>query len=186
MDLGAPHPSNRGYAYSKRISGYQTKIFRQLTGNNWITVVPANVYGPHDNFHPDYSHIIPGIIQRAYNCKEHNEEFVIWGDGSPLRQFIHSHDLAKNMLWAIDNWNSETPFMAVNELEYSVMDIVKIVTKKFNISSDKIIFDETKPRGQFKKTASSDVPKDYKFTTIEQGINDTIDWFINNYNIARK
>jgi GDP-L-fucose synthase len=76
--------------------------------------------------------------------------------------------------------------MAVNELEYSVMDIAKIVTKKFNISSDKIIFDETKPRGQFKKTASSDVPKNYKFTTIEQGINDTIDWFINNYNTARK
>jgi GDP-L-fucose synthase len=70
-------PSNRGYAYSKRISGYQTKIFKQLTGNNWITVVPANVYGPHDNFHPDYSHIIPGIIQRAYNCKNNNEDFAV-------------------------------------------------------------------------------------------------------------
>jgi GDP-L-fucose synthase len=186
MDLGAPHPSNRGYAYSKRVSGYQTKIFRQLTGNNWITVVPANVYGPHDNFHPDYSHIIPGIIQRAYNCKNNNEAFVIWGDGTPLRQFIHSEDLAKNILWAIDNWNSEIPFMAVNELEYSVMDIVKIVTKKFDIDSNKIIFDETKPRGQFKKTAASDVSKDYKYITIEEGINDTIDWFINNYNIARK
>jgi GDP-L-fucose synthase len=186
MDLGAPHPSNRGYAYSKRVSGYQTKIFRQLTGNNWITVVPANVYGPHDNFHPDYSHIIPGIIQRAYNCKNNNEAFVIWGDGTPLRQFIHSEDLAKNILWAIDNWNSEIPFMAVNELEYSVMDIVKIVTEKFDIDSNKIIFDETKPRGQFKKTATSDVSKDYKYITIEEGINDTIDWFINNYNIARK
>ena len=111
----------------------KTKIFRQLTGNNWITVVPANVYGPYDNFHPNYSHIIPGIIQRSYNCKNNNEDFVIWGDGTPLRQFIHSEDLAKNILWAIDNWNSEIPFMAVNELEYSVMDIVKIVTKKFNI-----------------------------------------------------
>jgi GDP-L-fucose synthase len=186
MDLGAPHPSNRGYAYSKRISGYQTKIFRQLTGNNWFTVVPANVYGPHDNFHPDYSHIIPGIIQRAYNCKHKNEEFIVWGDGSPLRQFIHSEDLAKNILWAIDNWNNETPFMAVNELEYSVMDIVNIVTKKFEIDTDKIIFDETKPRGQFKKTATSDVPKDYEYINIEQGINETIDWFIKNYEIARK
>jgi len=76
--------------------------------------------------------------------------------------------------------------MAVNELEYSVMDIVNIVTKKFEIDTDKIIFDETKPRGQFKKTATSDVPKDYEYINIEQGINETIDWFIKNYEIARK
>jgi len=76
--------------------------------------------------------------------------------------------------------------MAVNELEYSVMDIVKIVTKKFDIDTNKIIFDETKPRGQFKKTAKSDVPKDYEYINIEKGINETIDWFINNYNTARK
>jgi GDP-L-fucose synthase len=170
MDLGAPHPSNRGYAYSKRMSGYQTKIFRQLTGNNWITVIPANIYGPHDNFHPDYSHIVPGIIQRAYNCKHNNEKFIVWGDGSSLRQFIHS----------------EVPFMVVPEEEHSVLDVVKIVVKKFDISPDKIVFDETMPKGQHKKTAKSDVPKDYKFINLEQGINETIDWFIKNYEIARK
>jgi GDP-L-fucose synthase len=186
MDLGAPHPSNRGYAYSKRMSGYQTKIFRQLTGNNWFTVIPANVYGPHDNFHPDYSHIVPGVIQRAYNCKQNNEEFIVWGDGSSLRQFIHTEDLAKNILWAIENWNSEVPFMVVPEEEHSVLDVVKIVVKKFDISPDKIVFDETMPKGQHKKTAKSDVPKDYKFIDLEQGINETIDWFIKNYEISRK
>jgi GDP-L-fucose synthase len=186
IDLGPPHPSNRGYAYSKRLSGYQTKMFREYTGNNWITVIPANVYGPHDNFHPDFSHIIPGIIQRAYHCKYKNEDFTVWGDGSPLRQFIHTDDLAKNILWAIDNWNSGTPFMALTEKEISVLDIAKIVIKKFEIDEDKIIFDSTKPKGQFKKPAKSDVPKDYKFIDLEQGINETIDWFINNYNTARK
>jgi len=186
IDLGAPHPSNRGYAYSKRLSGYQTKMFREYTGNNWITVIPANVYGPHDNFHPDYSHIIPGIIQRAYHCKYKNEDFIVWGDGSPLRQFIHTDDLAKNILWAIDNWNSGIPFMALTETEFSVLDIVKIVIKKFEINEDKIIFDSTKPKGQFKKPAKSDIPKDYKFINLEQGINETIDWFINNYDTARK
>lgn len=186
INLGDPHPSNRGYAYSKRLSGYQTRMMRLYTGNNWITVIPANVYGPHDNFHPDYSHIIPGIIQRVYHTKFFNEDFIVWGDGSPLRQFIHTEDLAKNILWALENWNSDVPFMAVPEVEHSVLDVVKIVTKKFEISPDKIVFDETMPKGQHKKTAKSDVPKDYKFIDLEIGINETIDWFIENYEIARK
>ena len=186
IDIAPPHPSNHGYSYAKRLSGYQTKIIRQLTGNNWITIVPTNVYGPHDNFHPDHSHMIPGIIHRAYNCKQNNEDFVVWGDGSPLRQFIHSKDLAKIILWSIDNWNSDVPFMAVNDNEHSVMDIVKIVAEKFEISGDKLIFDETKPRGQFRKPAKSDIPKDYEYINIEQGITETIDWFIKNYKTLRK
>jgi GDP-L-fucose synthase len=186
IDVSAPHPSNYGYSYAKRLSGYQTKIIRQLTGNNWITIVPTNVYGPHDNFHPDHSHMIPGIIHRAYNCKQNNEDFVIWGDGSPLRQFIHSKDLAKVILWAIDNWNSDVPFMAVNDNEHSVMDIVKIVAQKFDIENNRLIFDETKPKGQFRKPAKSDIPKDYEYVNLETGITETIDWFINNYKTLRK
>jgi GDP-L-fucose synthase len=186
IDIAPPHPSNHGYSYAKRLSGYQTKVIRQLTGNNWITVVPTNVYGTHDNFHPDHSHMIPGIIHRAYNCKQNNEDLVIWGDGSPLRQFIHSKDLAKNILWAIDNWNKDIPFMAVNETEHSVMDIIKIVSKKFEIPDNNLIFDETKPRGQFRKPAKSDIPNNYEFIGIEDGINETIDWFIKHYNTLRK
>lgn len=186
IDIAPPHSSNYGYSYAKRLSGYQTKIIRQLTGNNWITIVPTNVYGPHDNFHPSYSHLIPGIIHRAYNSKINNEDFVIWGDGSPLRQFIHSKDLAKNIMWAITNWNSDVPFMSVNDNEHSVMDIVKIVTKKFGIEEDRLVFDETKPRGQFRKPAKSDIPKDYEYINLETGINETIDWFIKNYENIRK
>jgi len=71
-------------------------------------------------------------------------------------------------------------------MENSVLDVVKIVTKKFDISPDKIVFDPSMPKGQHKKTAKSDVPKDYKFIDLEEGINETIDWFIENYDIARK
>lgn len=161
IDIAPPHPSNHGYSYAKRLSGYQTKIIRNLTGRNWINIVPTNVYGPHDNFHPDHSHMIPGIIYRAYHCKEKNEDFVVWGDGTPLRQFIHSRDLARIILWAIENWKSEVPFMAVNAQEHSVMDIVKMVVKKFEISEDKLFFDASKPRGQFRKPAISDIPRSF-------------------------
>jgi GDP-L-fucose synthase len=186
IDLGAPHSSNYGYSYAKRLSGYQTKIFKQLSGLNWISVIPTNVYGPNDNFKLDQSHMIPGIIHRAYHCKLNNEKFSVWGDGTPLRQFIHSKDLAYNILWAIENWKKETPFMIINETEYSVMDIVKIITNKFKIDENDLVFDSSKLSGQFRKPAKSDVPSDYKFIDINNGLSDTIDWFLKNYNTLRK
>jgi nucleoside-diphosphate-sugar epimerase len=76
--------------------------------------------------------------------------------------------------------------MAVNDKEHSVMDIVKIVAKKFGIPNDKLIFDETKPRGQFRKPAKSDIPKNYQYINLEQGIIETIEWVINNYKTLRK
>ena len=76
--------------------------------------------------------------------------------------------------------------MAVNDNEHSVMDIVKIVAKKFDIQDDNLIFDETKPKGQFRKPAKTDIPNDYEFISIEDGISETIDWFIKHYETLRK
>lgn len=186
IDKGAPHPSNYGYSYAKRLAGYETKIFRNLTNANWINIVPTNVYGPNDNFHLIDSHMIPGMIHRAYLAKENNEKFVIWGDGTPLRQFIHSEDLARNILWALNNWNSDTHFMAINEKEVSVMDIANIITEKFELAQDQLVFDASKPKGQFRKPAKTDIPSDYNFVSLKEGIFETIDWFIKNYSNARK
>jgi|688.fasta_scaffold264408_2 GDP-L-fucose synthase len=186
IDKGAPHPSNYGYSYAKRLAGYETKIFRNLTNFNWINVVPTNVYGPQDNFHLIDSHMIPGMIHRAYLAKKNNENFVIWGDGTPLRQFIHSEDLAKNIIWALKNWNSETHFMAINEQEVSVMEIAKIITEKFELAEDQLIFDSSKPKGQFRKPAKTDIPSNFDFINLKQGIFETIDWFVENYSNARK
>lgn len=186
IDLGRPHDSNSGYSYAKRLSGYQTKIFREVLGLNWINVVPTNVYGPNDNFSLISGHMIPSIIHRAFLCKKNNEKFVVWGDGSPLRQFIHCDDLSNNILWAINNWKSELPFMIVNEKEHSVMDIVKLVLEEFEISENDLVFDKDKPRGQFRKPAKSDVPKDYRYIDIKNGIKETIEWFNKNYHNLRK
>ena len=129
--------------------------------------------------------MIPGMIHRAYLAKKNYEKFFVWGDGTPLRQFIYSKDLAKNILWALNNWKENRHFMAIKETEYTVMDMLKIITKKFNIDDD-LIFDTTKPSGQFRKPAKSDIPGNYNFISIENGITETIDWFINNYETIRK
>jgi GDP-L-fucose synthase len=126
------------------------------------------------------------MIHRAYLAKQRNEKMVIWGDGSPLRQFIHSEDLANNILWALTNWNSENNFQAINETEISVMEVAKIICKKFEINEEDLLFDSTKPRGQFRKPAKTDIPSNFEFIKFEDGINSTIEWFINNYENLRK
>ena len=185
IDNGDPHPSNYGYSYAKRLSGYETKIFRKLTNWNWFSVVPTNLYGPHDNFSLEYSHLIPGMIHRAYLAKKNNEKFVIWGDGKQLRQFVYSEDLAKLIIKSLNNWKSDSHLMILDEKEISILDIAKIIIKRFDISENDVIYDDTKPKGQFRKPAISHV-NDYDFTTIDDGVNMTIDWFINNYDKCRK
>jgi GDP-L-fucose synthase len=187
IDQGPPHNSNYGYSYSKRLLGYQTKIFgKMIPDSNWISIIPTNIYGPNDNFDLENSHLVPALIRKGYEACLSGGDFEVWGDGTPLRQFIYSEDLAKVILWTIDNWKEDKPFMAVNEKEYSIKEIVDIIAKRFLISEDRIKYDINKPKGQFRKPAKSDIPKDFIFTPLEEGINKTIDWFINNYETARK
>jgi len=186
IENGAPHPSNFGYSYAKRLLGYETSMYRKLTGLNWISVIPTNVFGEKDNFNLNDSHLIPALIHKAYLAKRDNTDFIVWGDGTPLRQFIYSEDLAKLILWALENWKSDIPFMAVNPKEYSVKEVAFLIAKILEIDEKRIIFDKNKPSGQFKKTASTDAPLDFKFTPLEEGLEKTINWFISNYETARK
>lgn len=186
IDKGKPHPSNHGYSYVKRLLYYNTKYTREVTGNNWISVIPTNIYGENDYFNLRNSHLVPALIKKAYEASITGEDFMVWGDGTPLRQFIYSEDLAKVVLWAIDNWGSEAPMMAVNDKEYSIKQIVDVIAYRFQIPNKKIKLDTTKPNGQFRKPAKSDVPSDFKFTPLEEGINKTIDWFIENVEKIRK
>ena len=180
LDLGPPHNSNYGYAYAKRLLGYQTKIYRNVIKKNWISVVPTNLYGPKDNFNLENSHLVPALIRKAYECSLNGGNFNVWGDGSPMRQFVYSEDMSKIVQWAINEWKNEKPLMAINEKEYTIKEIVSIITDRFNIPQSKIKYDITKPLGQLRKPAKSDVEW-FNFTPIEEGINKTIDWFIENY-----
>lgn len=184
INNGKPHDSNYGYAYSKRLLGYQTEMYRNMTGNNWLSIIPTNLYGFNDNYNIESSHIIPGLIHKAYLSSINGDEFSVWGNGKSLRQFMFADDLRDITLWAKDNWKSDLPLMASDPIEHSIKDVVNIIGDRFNIL-DRVIYDETMPNGQYKKTASSDVPN-WDFISLEEGINNTIDHFIKNYNTIRK
>jgi GDP-L-fucose synthase len=188
---GAPHFSNDAYAYAKRMLDVQSRAYQEQYNDNFICVIPTNIYGPHDNFNLQDSHVIPGLIHRCYLAKEKGEPFVVAGTGTPLRQFIYSEDLAILILWALENYNQIEPIiLSVSENEEkSINFIANCIARKFNYENN-IIFDTEKADGQFKKTANNlkllERIKNFEFTPIEVGISKTIEWFKTNYKNSRK
>jgi GDP-L-fucose synthase len=187
---GPPHDSNAGYAYAKRMIDVMNKCYKDEYGCNFTSIIPTNIYGPHDNFDIDGGHVIPGLIHKCYIAKRDGTDFTIWGSGTPLRQFIFSHDLARLTLWVMREYDSAEPIiLSVGEdEEVSIADVAHHVANAMDFKGN-IIFDTTKADGQFKKTADNSKLrglKEFKFTPIQEGIKQACDWFVANYETCRK
>jgi len=189
---GPPHPSNYGYAYAKRMVDVYNRAYHDQHGRLFTSVIPTNVYGPHDNFHLEDSHVIPGLIHKAFIAKRDGTKLECWGSGTPLRQFIYSEDLARLFVWTLRHYDSPDPIIlsVPEEDEVSIRDVVHMVAEATGLPPDRIEFDTTKADGQFKKTASSDklrsLNPDFAFLPIKEGIQRAVTWFAENYDTARK
>ena len=131
---GPPHFSNEGYAYAKRMVDVQNRMYKSQHGCNYTAVIPTNIFGKHDNFHLENSHVIPGLIHRGFNCKKEGKSFDIWGSGKPLRQFIFSIDLAKLMIWTLRSYDEADPIILSvgEEDEVPISDIAYAVAKSLD------------------------------------------------------
>ena len=92
---GPPHSSNEGYAYAKRMIDTMNRAYNEEYNCKFTSIIPTNIYGPHDNYNIQNGHVIPGLIHKCYIAKRDDTDFSIWGSGKPLRQFMYSEDLAK-------------------------------------------------------------------------------------------
>ncbi|GAB9467192.1 Gdp-l-fucose synthetase [Globisporangium polare] len=188
---GRPHTSNEGYAMAKRMIDTMNHCYADQYGCTFTSVIPTNVYGPHDNFNIDDGHVIPGLIHKCYLAKQQGTPFTIWGSGAPLRQFIFSRDLAELMLWVLDAYESVEPIiLSVGEAdEVSIKDVALEIACAMEFKGE-VAFDTTKSDGQFKKTASNAKLRerlpDFRFTPIREGLQETVKWFEENYESARK
>jgi len=195
IHLGPPHPSNEGYAYAKRMLDVLNRCWNEKEtheGCKFLSVIPTNIYGGHDNYHLEDSHVIPGLIHKCYLAKQKGEPFVVWGSGTPLRQFIYSEDLGALIVWTLENYtdiNSPIILSVGEEDEVSIAQVAQLVAKQMGYTSG-LQFDTSKSDGQFKKTASNkkllSLNPDFKFTPIEEGIKKSVEWFVKNYDTARK
>lgn len=189
IHLGAPHSSNDAYAYAKRMADIQIRAYREQYGLKYTSVIPTNIYGPNDNFDIKNGHVIPSLIHKCYLAKENKTDLEIWGSGKPLREFIFSKDVAELATWVIDNYDDSEPLILSTSEEMSIKDIVDIITENMNFKGN-VIFDKSKPDGQFRKPSDNSKLKsylpDFKFTPFEIGIKETIKHFTENYNKIRK
>ena len=189
LHLGPPHPSNFAYAYTKRMLEVQSRAYRREWGCNYIIVIPSNLYGPHDFWGIEEGHVIPSLIHKCFLAKKAKKDLQVWGSGRALREFIFSQDLAKIALDLLKRYNEEAPIIVSPGEEVSIKKLVKLIAVKMEFKG-KIIFDKTKPEGQLKKTSSNRKFKKYfpkfKFTALEVGLSQTIDWFVNHYPKVRK
>lgn len=196
LQNGPPHYSNDSYSYAKRMLDVQSKAYREQYGNNFMCIIPTNIYGSNDNYNLEDAHVIPALIHKCFIAKKNNETFIVSGSGKPLRQFIYSDDLASLILWILENVeDNNNLIISVSENEeISIKEVALEIAKCFNYEQ-KILFDETKPDGQYKKTADntklmnlykSKKGHEFKFKDFKLGIKESVEWFKLNYEIARK
>ena len=175
--------TNEAYALAK-ISGlkYCEYLNRQY-GTDFISVMPTNLYGPNDNYHPEHSHVLPALIRRFHEAKENNlNEVVIWGTGIPLREFLYVDDLADACVYLMNTYyGNETVNLGTGK-ELSIKELAELVKKVVGFKGN-ITFDTTKPDGTPRKLL--DVSKLEKLgwkykTELEDGIKLAYEDFLNN------
>lgn len=175
--------TNEAYALAK-ISGlkYCEYLNRQYS-TDFISVMPTNLYGPNDNYHPEHSHVLPALIRRFHEAKENNlNEVVIWGTGTPLREFLYVDDLADACVYLMNTYSGNETVNLGTGKELSIKELAELVKKVVGFKGN-ITFDTTKPDGTPRKLL--DVSKLEKLgwkykTELEDGIKLAYEDFLNN------
>ncbi len=185
---GEPHASNYAYAYAKRMLDVQSRAYREQYGCNFVTVIPCNIYGPHDNFDLEHSHVIPALIRKCETAIEDGTDFVIWGSGKPWREFMYSGDVAEIATWVLNHYDSSVPFIMSPDEEVQISTIAQEIASVMGFTGS-IVYDDSFPDGQLKKPSDNSVLKqhmpNFEFTSIQDGLKKAIDWYKANKKEAR-
>lgn len=180
---GELEKTNEAYALAK-ISGLKyCEFLNKQYGTDYISVMPTNLYGPNDNYHPLHSHVLPSLIRRFHEAKEAGLDAVTcWGDGSPLREFLYVDDLANLCVFLMNNYSSDETVNAGTGKEITIKGLTELVAKVVGYTG-KIKWDTSKPNGTPRKlldvSKASSLGWRYK-TELEDGIKLTYEDFLNN------
>ena len=179
---GYPEETNAPYGLAKKMLLVQSQAYRQEYGFNSIYLLPVNLYGPGDNFHPESSHVIPAIIRKCVEAVKAGEnEVVLWGDGSATREFLYVKDAAEGIALATERYNGSEPVNLGAGFEISIRELAEKIAKLTGFKG-RIVWDTTKPNGQPRRMLdTSRAEKLFGFkakTDFDQGLKETIDWYV--------
>jgi GDP-L-fucose synthase len=178
---GYPEETNAPYGLAKKMLLVQAQAYREQYGFNAIYPLPVNLYGPRDNFDLQTSHVIPAIIRKCIEAGERGEnEIVLWGDGSPTREFLYVEDAAEGILLATERYNRSEPFNLGSGMEISIKDLSELIARLAGFSG-RFVWDTNKPNGQPRRALDvSRAEKYFGFRAkmpFEEGLRLTIEWY---------
>jgi GDP-L-fucose synthase len=180
---GYPEETNAPYGLAKKMLLVQAQAYRQQYGFNAIYLLPVNLYGPRDNFEPASSHVIPALIKKCFDAIDDQEdEIVVWGDGTPTREFLYVGDCAEAIVLATERYDKPEPVNIGAGFEISIKDLVQLITDLTGFKGS-IRWDASKPGGQPRRCL--DVGRaelEFGFrarTSFEEGLQRTVEWYRN-------
>jgi len=177
---GYPEETNAPYGLAKRVLLVQCQSYRQQYGMNAIFLLPVNLYGPGDNFDLHSSHVIPALIRKCLEAvKAGYQEIVLWGDGSPTREFLYVEDAAEGIVLATEKYDRSDPVNLGSGMEISIRDLATMIAKMTGFTG-RIVWDTNQPNGQPRRRLDvSRAEREFGFraaTPFEVGLRKTIDW----------
>lgn len=183
---GPLEPTNEPYAIAKIAGLKMVEAYATQYGRDWISAMPTNIYGPNDNFDLDTAHVLPALINRFHQAKLYNAaEVTLWGTGSPMREFLHSDDLASACLFMLENIHSAGHFNVGTGQDLPIKDLAELIQSIIGFTG-RIDWDATKPDGTPRKVLDvtrlqqlgweADIP-------LNDGISETYRWFLEHKNV---
>jgi len=179
---GPLEETNKAYAIAK-IAGIELcQSYNKQYGTNFICAMPTNIYGINDNFDLENSHVLPALIKKIHHAKTNETDVLLWGDGSPRREFLNSDDLAEACIFLMENYNSSEIINVGTGVDLTILDLANLISSIVGFKGN-ISFDKSKPNGTFQKRL--DVSKINKLgwsskIDLEKGISTTYNWFLRN------
>lgn len=183
---GYPEETNAPYGLAKKMLLVQAQAYREQYEFNTIYPLPVNLYGPRDNFDLETSHVIPALIRKCIEAREQGHpKVVLWGDGTPTREFLFAADAAEGVLLATEHYNGDQPFNLGSGYEISIKALAEMIARLTRFEGE-IFWDTSKPNGQPRRALDvSRAEKLFGFrakTKLEDGLKETIQWYENTRN----
>lgn len=180
---GQLEQTNQWYAIAKIAGIKLCQAYRKQYGSNFISVMPCNLYGVNDNFHPTNSHVLPALIRRFHEAKQNNlKEVTCWGDGSARREFLNSKDMANACVFLMKNYNSSDIINLGYGEDYTIKEIVEIIKDVVGYDGN-ITWDTTKPNGTPKRILDSTKLFNLGWKPnieLKSGLKEAYNWFVEN------
>ena len=181
---GCPHESNYSYSFAKRLIEPSIRAYRTEYDLNVIGLVSNGIFGENANYRPEESVMVAALIRRFYEEKDTQKPIVIWVDGTPLREYTYSQDMARAFMWCLDHYDDPQILNVGSTEEHSVMDIAFMIADNLGIDRDRLEFDTSKPNGIFRKSTDNSRflnLSGFSYTPFHVGLEKTIQWFCSHY-----